>query len=264
MAQDLTPLFLEWPHDPDDDNKNVRCVRGDDGQLKIQVRVRCGIFQWEYDGRPDGARPHGHTSLLDYYLERIQALDRGKKGDASLRLAKEQLEEISEELMDYYQRRVLFFRLGEYERARSDAEHNLRLMDIIHHHVEDAEQILQHEKWRPFVTMDRTRADAMMSCQRGDPLSGIHKIDLGIEEIADFFRRHHREDLIPLSQEIAALKDLKHQLRENYGVPLTRDEVLEGLREEQAKAIAEEDYERAARLRDEISRYEKGEGPVAV
>jgi len=262
MASDLTLLFREWPHSPNDDTRNVRCVRAEDGRLLIQVRVRCGIFQWEYDGRPDGQHPYSYPSLLDYYRHRVEKLHR--TGGGSLHLGKEEVEEIAEELMDFYQRRVLFFRLGEYERARNDADHNLELMDIISQHVDDPELIFQHEKWRPFVTMDRARAEALMSCQRGDHAAGIQKIDSGIAEISDFFRRHHREELIPVSQEIAALKDLKHQLRESYGLPLTREEMLEGLREEQAKAIAEEDYERAARLRDEITRYEKGEGPKVV
>ena len=262
MSVDLTSLFREWPHIPSDEGRNVRCVRAEDGRLLIQVRVRCGIFQWEYEGRPDGQHPYGYPSLLEYYRHRLEKLRR--TGGGSLHIGKEEAEEISEELMDYYQRRVLFFRLGEYERARNDADHNLALMDIITEHVDDPELILQHEKWRPFVTMDRARAEALMRCQRGEHAAGIQKIDSGIAEISEFFRRHQREDLIPVSQEIAALKDLKHQLRESYGLPLTREEVLEGLREEQAKAIAEEDYERAARLRDEIGRYENGGGPKVV
>ena len=37
-------------------------------------------------------------------------------------------------------------------------------------------------------------------------------------------------------------------------------EIVQNLREEQAKAIADEDYERAARLRDEIAHYESDDG----
>jgi hypothetical protein len=263
MALDLKILFDEWSHDADDETRNVRCIRGQDGKLKIQVRARCGIFQWEYDGRPDGAHPHGYPSLLDLYRDRInQLLARGD--DDSLHLEKAQVEEIAEELMDYYQRRVLFFRLGEYERAHSDSLHNLELMDIIRNHVDDPDLIIQHEKWRPFVLMDRTRADALLSCQRGSHAESIRKADAGIQEIAEFFRRHGRADLIELSQEIAALKELKHQLRELHDIPLNRDEILEALREEQAKAIAEEDYERAARLRDEIARHEADAGTEAL
>ena len=165
--------------------------------------------------------------------------------------------------MDYYQRRVLLFRLGEYERAHSDAKHNLDLMDIIRDHADDADAILEHEKWRAFVTMDRTRAEALLLAQKGSYDVAVQTIDQGIEEIGDFFRRHGHEEFIEVSQEIAALRDLKHQLRENFSIPLSRGEILQNLREEQAKAIADEDYERAARLRDEIAHFESEEGSEA-
>jgi len=264
MVEDLVALFNEWPHDPNDESKNVRCVIGEDGRRKLQVRVRCGVFQWEYEGRPDGSTPYGYPSLLDYHRERIERLERQAGSADSLRLDKAEVEEIGEELLDYYHRRVLFFRIDEYQRARSDAEHNLALMDIIRSYVDDDEAILQHEKWRPFVTMDHARADALVSCQKGAYQECIQKLNRGIDEIAGFYRYHGRDDLIDVSQEIAALKDLKLKLRESYGIPLSREEVLEGLRDEQAKAIADEDYERAARIRDEIARFENDEGPEAA
>jgi len=260
MGFDLSPVFEEWPHDEGDDSRNVRVVRGSDGRRKLQVRVRSGVFQWEYEGRPDGSSPHGYPSLLEFYRDLIAQAGSQKQPAPSLRLSKTQIEEISQEVMDYYQRRVIFFRLAEYERARHDAEHNLALMDIIRDHADDPEAILQHEKWRAFVTMDRARADALMSCENEAYTEAVRKLDSGIDEIADYFRRQGRDDLIDVSQEIAALRELKHQLRESYDIPLTRKEILLGLREEQAQAIADEDYERAARLRDEISHYERDEG----
>jgi hypothetical protein len=264
MAVDMTAVFDEWRHDANDESKNVRCIRGRDGRLKIQVRVRCGIFQWEFEGRPDGASPHNAPTLLDYYRAQLQAAGRRRGAQAQLRLNKAQVEEISEELMDYYQRRVLFFRLGEYERARDDAQHNLDLMDLIRDHAEDPDAVAQHEKWRALVLMDRTRAEALALCQNGACADAIQRIDQGIEEIADLFRKYGREDLIPQSQELATIRELKLQLREAYNIPLSRQEIVEGLREEQAKAIADEDYERAARLRDEIAQFEKDEGQKTV
>lgn len=260
MAVDLTPVFNEWKHDPQDEGNNLRCVRGYDGRLKIQVRVRCGIFQWEFEGRPDGSKPHGYPSLLDYYREQLRTGNRRRGRQAALRLSKAQVEEISEEVMDYYQRRMLFFRLGEYERARDDAQHNLELMNLIRDHCDDPEAVAQHEKWRGFVLMDLTRAEALALCQNGAYLDAIRKLDHGVEAIAALLRQQGQADAIPASQEIAALKELKLQLREAYNIPLTPEEVLEGLREEQAKAIADEDYERAAKLRDEIAQYEKDKG----
>lgn len=264
MAIDLAAVFDEWKHDGSDESKNVRCLRGRDGRLKIQVRVRCGVFQWEFDGRPDGSKPHGSPSLLEYYREQIHAENRRRGSRSQLRLSKAQVEEVSEEIMDYYQRRVLFFRLGEYDRARDDAQHNLGLMDLIRDHADDPEAVAQHEKWRGFVIMDRARAEALALCQTGAHLDAMHILDKGAEEIADAFRRLGREDVIPQSQEIATLKELKLQLREAYNIPLSRQEILHGLREEQARAIADEDYERAARLRDEIAQFERDEGQKTV
>jgi len=264
VSIDLEALFEEWPHDPSDDDKNVRVAHASDGRRVVQLRVRGGVFQWEYEGRPDGRRPYGFPSLLDYHRQRISELDRREGPGSSLALEKDDIDEIAEELMDYYQRRVLFFRLGDYELARLDAEHNLELMNIIRDHCSDPSLMLEHEQWRPFVTMDRARADALVSCQGGAYVEGMNKIDRGVEEIADFYRRHGRTDLVQLSQEIAALNDLKTHLRETYNIPLSRDEVLDGLREEQQKAIADEDYERAARLRDEISRFESGDTSDAI
>ncbi|HUT35702.1 MAG TPA: UvrB/UvrC motif-containing protein [Planctomycetota bacterium] len=264
MAVDVTSIFDEWKHDASDESKNVRCIRGHDGRLKIQVRVRCGIFQWEFEGRPDGSTPHGCPSLLEHYRVRLRGASRRRGARAALRLSKAQVEEISEEIMDYYQRRVLFFRLGEYERARNDAQHNLDLLDILRSHGDDSEAVAEHEKWRAFVMMDRTRAEALALCQNGAYPDAVHTIDRGIAEVADVFRKYGREDVIPISQEIATLKELKLQLREAYSIPLTREEILDGLREQQAKAIADEDYERAAHLRDEIAQFEKGEEQKAT
>jgi hypothetical protein len=264
MKFDLTNLFAAWPHDDEDESENIRCVQGSDGRRKILVRIRCGIFQWEYEGRPDGQQPHGFASLLDYYRYRTEELIREEGTAETLRLGQHDIEEISQELIDYYQRRVLFFRLGEYERARADADHNLQLMDILRDHAEDREAVLQQEQWRPFVTMDRARAEALMDCQRSDYASAIRILDRGIEEITEFFHHHQRDDLIAESQEIHVLRDLKYQLREAYGIPLTSREMLDGLREEQAQAIADEDFERAARLRDEIARLEDNSNAESV
>ena len=264
MPFDLTSVFREWPFDGEDDTRNVRCVRGHDGRLKIQVRARSALFQWEYEGRPDGARPHGFPSLLDYYRQRVADAAAEPAAAPPLQLSQAEVEAIGEELTDYYQRRVLFFRLGEYERARGDAEHNLALMDLLRTHAGDPEGAAEHEKWRPFVLMDRTRADALLTCQQGDHLGGVRKVEEGIGQIADFFRHHGREDLVAQCQEIAVLRDLQYQLRELYHLPLSHHEVLEGLREEQARAIADEDFERADRIRDEIDLYESDSGTDRV
>ena len=74
---DLRSLLRSWPYDPDNE---ARLVKGADGREVLQVRTPLGIEQHEIDGRPDGARPHGLESALEYYLSKLeQAKAAGKE-----------------------------------------------------------------------------------------------------------------------------------------------------------------------------------------
>ena len=63
----------QWPFEPDE--VLVRIIPGDDGRSKVQLRVDLGMLQMEMDGRPDGFRPEGFESWLDYYEHRQQEHD---------------------------------------------------------------------------------------------------------------------------------------------------------------------------------------------
>ena len=73
MSNDLSKVLGEWQFRPDE--VLVRIVPGDDGRGKVQLRVDLGILQMEMDGRPDGHRPEGFESWLDYYEYLQQAHD---------------------------------------------------------------------------------------------------------------------------------------------------------------------------------------------
>ena len=49
----------------------MRKIEGRDGRAKIRVRMDLGIMQLEWDGRPDGVRPEGCASLLEYYRDKL-------------------------------------------------------------------------------------------------------------------------------------------------------------------------------------------------
>src|ERR1043166_4331588 len=63
--KDILPLLKGWDYEPG--TINVRKINGADGQPKLQMRLDLGLLQMELDGRPDGTRPHGCDSLLDYF-----------------------------------------------------------------------------------------------------------------------------------------------------------------------------------------------------
>ena len=75
MNVDIAEILSQWPFEPG--KINVRLIEGDDGEHKIQVRLDLGILQMELDGRPDGLRPQGYDSLLEYYENRLDQTMRG-------------------------------------------------------------------------------------------------------------------------------------------------------------------------------------------
>ncbi len=66
---DLSDLLNQWPYEPG--KLNVRVIPGTDGEPRIQMRLDLGVLQMHMEGRPDGQRPRGFESLLDYHEARL-------------------------------------------------------------------------------------------------------------------------------------------------------------------------------------------------
>ena len=65
MSSDhLDELLEKWPFDPE--SLCVRLLKGADGRDIIQLRIDLGILQLDTTGRPDGMRPEGYSTLLDW------------------------------------------------------------------------------------------------------------------------------------------------------------------------------------------------------
>lgn len=253
MAEDLDDILKGWDYDPTDERANVRLIVAGDGTQKVQLRVRFGVLQMYADGTPED----GGESQLDR-INRDIAAHRARKGsDDGFSINAMQTAQVSQEIMDYYQRRVCFFILADYRRAMRDAEHNLKLMAVLTKYSVDHNTAFNHERYRAFVMMDRARAAAMLAVEQDDLGRAVGEIDETIAAIRDFYKTHSREDLIEDSREIEVLEDLRADLRKDYNIPLSDAERVLALKEEQARAIAHEDYEKAARLRDEIEKLEK-------
>ena len=74
MSQDIQRLLDDWEFEPD--QLQVRFITGDDGREKIQMRIDLGLIQLELSGRPDGERPEGHESLLEFYEAKAEGCAR--------------------------------------------------------------------------------------------------------------------------------------------------------------------------------------------
>lgn len=185
MNRDIRNILDSWEYNPN--IINVRKIIGDDGKEKIQIRVALGILQMEVNGRPDGKTPYNEESLLDYYkslLKNIDDLDETRK----FLFTDQDMKDIEAEIMQYYHRRMCFFILKDYIHAKRDAEHNLQLMDLIKKYCKDEEYVRSHERYRPFVIMEMTRAASLEYLRQNDYANAMKSISDAINSIESFYR----------------------------------------------------------------------------
>ncbi len=239
---DIQPLLDSWPYEPD--KLCVRRIKGTDGQEKIQLRVEMGILQMEVAGRPDGQRPHGHESLLRYYKAKVGASLPDSK---SFKLDPEVCLALQVEGLQYYHRRISFLELGEYRLAQEDAQRNLDMFDFVKEYAREEEDSLALEQYRPFVIGHRVRAAVLQELEAEDFDGALLEINTGIEEIQGFFKEYDRPDLVEDSEEVVFLKEWADEIRKDRPRPLFQD-----LKEQLSDAVAIEDFERAAQLRDQL------------
>ncbi|MFO0892236.1 MAG: UvrB/UvrC motif-containing protein [Isosphaeraceae bacterium] len=241
MSQDLRPLIAGWDFNPDE--LQVRVITGDDGTEKIQVRVDLGILQVELSGRPDGQRPHGQESLLDYFEARKGQAEAGE--DFTLEHSDCVL--LMQEGLQYYRRYLSAFQLGRFELVVRDTERNLRLFRFVVEHAARQRDKIEFDQYRPYVTMMRTRARALMKLDLGDHTAALAEIDQGLEQIREFLRDYQQAD------DEGQCSELRFLLRWRKEVEQDRPTgPIERLEQQLALSIALEDFEEAARLRDQI------------
>lgn len=76
---DISKILSEWPFEPG--QVNARLIDGDDGEPKIQVRLDLGLIQLNWSGRPDGQKPFGMESLLEYHEAQQEIWAMGPQDD---------------------------------------------------------------------------------------------------------------------------------------------------------------------------------------
>jgi len=239
----------DWSFEPQ--SLSVRMTQGRDGREIIQMRVDMGILQMEIVGRPDGDQPEGFDTYFDYLND--QVLYHGEE----FSMSDDQCNEVDREFVQFYHRRICWLKLQEYELAVEDADHTLGLMDFCQRHSPEEQWTVSHEQYRPFVMFHRTQAAALAALERAEGTadeaavvsaeSAMHEINQGLERMRSLFEQHDAEDHFDDDELVARLTELRESLREEYKVGRTIHERL-------ADAVASEEYELAAKIRDELSR----------
>lgn len=245
--QDMDSLLKDWPYVHGE--VTARRSHGADGRPVLQLRIDLGVLQVEVTGRPDGTRPEG----LDTYLDALRA-EQALVGDG-FELDDDRCTEIDREFVQFYHRRVAWLALREFDEVVADADHTLALMDFSSAFAPDDEWIEDHEQYRPFVLFHRTQAAALAELQRTDPEGAVLAIDQGLTSLQESIA-----DLSALIDDDLTDEDgfdFAERLQELRRSILAEYDMEASLAEQMADAIAQEQYELAAEIRDRIAKRKR-------
>lgn len=253
--RDITDILGEWPYDV---TSCVRKIRAGDGRELLQVRTPLGIEQYELEGRPDGARPHGCESILDYLEGKVIAHMEQSENVDDFEIDAETATQLQEEGLLYYYRYTHCFRIGEYAIVARDTARNLRMFDFIRAYCKDEDTVHSSEQYRPYVVRMNAAARALIAIgaeRHNIARSIVGKALDAINAMPDVptatFEYEKRRSLAILRGMLRAIPDER---------PPTPEETIA---RELQKAIREEDYERAAELRDQLREMTAGRQHLA-
>ena len=246
---DISDILKSWDYDLRQELM-VRRIIGNDGRSKIQMRLDLGILQLEEEGRPDGKNPHGKESLLSYY-ESVVTWMKKKYGDATeFTLDKDDCYALQQEGVQYYYRYLCFFQLGDFIHAERDTSRNLKLFDFVKRYAAEEKYIEEFEHYRPYVIMMNTRAKVLGALKAKDATRAVNEINHGIHKIETAYgTKDKAED--QHGSEIAFLQNWAEEIVKSY-TPTKQQRLAEDLK----TALENEEYEKAAKIRDRLKRLQ--------
>lgn len=253
MSFDISDVLEQWDYQPGE--VAVRKFKGKDGHEKIQLRVDLGILQMNAQGRPDGKRPMGHPSLLECYQARLQKHISAHEGsEEGFALSPEDCTKLQMEALQYHHRSICFLQLADHPAVKRDTDRNLAVFDFVNRFAESQELSWSLQQFRPQLLMMRTRAVATPLLQAKDFSGAIQRIEDGLESIRDFYRELGRGDLIEESHEVLSLEDWLEDVQQKR--PLSKRERLQSQLDQ---ALEQENYEKAAQVRDKLRKLDAAE-----
>ena len=252
MNDDISRVLENWDYRLG--RVDARRVKDDDGVEKLQLRIDLGLLQMNAQFRPDGKRPFGHPTLLDHFLIRLEK-HREKNGgeDNDFTISPDECAKLQQEAIQYHHRSICNFELEDFEAVERDTEHILELLDFVQDFAAQDDIGQSFQQFRPQTIMMQVRAVGTELLADGNYDAAIAEIIAAIEELNLFYTEMGREELVDNGMEVHSLgewlKDVEKEAAEKK--PMTKREKLE---HKLGSAIDQEDYESAAKLRDQLKR----------
>ena len=255
-SKDIGSILQDWEYEPG--TINVRKITGLDGAPKLQMRLDLGLLQMELTGRPDGARPFGRESLLDYFEHRLNEYKELNGTDQGFGLSTDECQALREEAHMYYNRYLSLLVLEEYPGVVRDTARNIRVIDLCGKYAVDEQDRLFLEQYRPYITMMNAKAQASIQLANKELDAAIKTVEAGLERIRQFYEHFGHEEAFSRSSEARVLKRFSREIRKRIPV-----DPMERLRRKLDRAVKEERYEDAAQLRDQIEARKLGKSELA-
>jgi hypothetical protein len=247
MSADITEILREWEFDSDN---QIRIVAADDGRQVLQVRQPMGIEQYELDGRPDGKKPFGRDTALEEFQARVENYRSSHGSDDGFALSHDDFAALQGEGVLFYFRYLVLFQIGDFVRTARDTAHNLALFTLVEKYGDSDDDRKELLQYKPYVVRMNAIARAMISLHKELKSAAEDILNNAISAIEDM-----REIDTPAFQfeRVRSLNYLKATLKQ---IRDKKDSPIETLKSELQTAIEEEDYERAAAIRDRIGEFD--------
>jgi UvrB/uvrC motif len=253
MNFDISHLLEHWDYQPG--QVVVRKFTGKDGTEKIQLRVDLGLLQMNAEGRPDGKHPLGYPSIYDFYQTKLYKHLASNEGNAEgFKLKAEDCAKLQLEALQYHHRYICLLQLEDYDGVIRDTERNIAVFDFIQKHAESEELIWSVIQFKPQLLLIQTRARATQVLEANDYNAAIQFIEEGLSLIQEFYRENNRSELAEQSGEVNYLRNWLEEVSSKR--PLSKRERLE---KALIDAVNNEDYEKAAKVRDELKNLKSTE-----
>src|SRR3989440_13050280 len=167
MDFDISNHLEQWEYEPG--QVVVRRFKARDGKEKLQLRVDLGLLQMNTEGRPDGKRPMGHTSLFEYYQAKLHKHLAANDGESEgFKLKPEDCAKLQLEALQYHHRYICLLQLEDHAGVIRDAERNLAVFDFVEKHSESEELAWALRQFQPQLLMILTRARGSQAIKADD------------------------------------------------------------------------------------------------
>lgn len=243
MSDDLTHVLASWQYSPE---HNVRIIEADDGRQVLQVRLPLGIEQYELDGRPDGGKPLGQDTYLDVLKERLDLWREEHGSDRGFALSEEDVSLLQGEGVLFYYRYLMLFQMNDFLRVERDTAHNLQLASFFEKYVENEENRNAVLQFKPYIIRMHAMARAMKLVERMHHDDALAVLQSAVD---------HIESLPTIDTPAFSFERLRsiNYIRESMKQISEREPNEERkLQDELQSAVENENYERAAQIRDRL------------